>query len=343
MTVVTINQDREQQAAGSLSVSGGQRNWSEDQRAALAALNLQDAPESELRVFLQVCQRTGLDPFSRQIYMIKRKQWNPEAQRKEDRWTIQTAIDGFRIIAERSGRYAGQTSPEWCGKDGVWRDVWPFEAAPVAARVGIYKHGFEQPLYAVAHFREYTAGNKMWETKGAVMIAKCAEALGLRKAFPNDLSGLYTSDEMAQRDAEPGQDAPAGRATQSRGDHTPKAIPARQQRAQPPAREGQKREPQQAEPTPEQAEQQERSRQALADFDWDQAILDAAAHDDPDTALDELRGLWSSAGQVFPGNSNPELVAKLRGAMEIASERKTERDQGAAVEQAREADERAAG
>jgi phage recombination protein Bet len=143
----------------------------------------------ELALFIQQCQRTGLDPFTRQIYAIKR----------QGKMTVQVSIDGFRLIAERTGKYAGQTAPQWCGQDGVWMDVWLSEKAPAAARIGVMRHDFQQPAYGIATFREYSQqSSPMWGKMPATMLAKCAEALALRKAFPQELSGLYTTDEMSQ-------------------------------------------------------------------------------------------------------------------------------------------------
>lgn len=179
-----------------LAVTGDQPFWSAQQLAALKQIGVENAPNADLAVFLNFAQRTGLDPFARQIYMIGRYSKNGT------KWTIQASIDGLRIVAERSGDYAGQTAVEYCGNDGVWRDVWVGNEPPVAARVGVLRHGFNVPLYAVAYFDEYVQTDRdgrptaMWASKPKLMLAKCAEALALRKAFPNDLAGLYTADEM---------------------------------------------------------------------------------------------------------------------------------------------------
>lgn len=163
------------------------------------------ATDDELALFMATCKRTGMDPFSRQIYMIERrfKDKDNQWQRKME---IQASIDGFRVVAGRSGEYKGQSGPFWCGQDGKWVDVWLSDYPPAAAKVGVLKNNFSEPLWGVATWKSYAQTypdgnpNKMWAKMGDVMLAKCAEAIALRRAFPNDLSGVYEQTEMSQVD-----------------------------------------------------------------------------------------------------------------------------------------------
>lgn len=190
---------------GALALRGDQIDWSPDQRAALAQIGVEQAPPGDQKVFLHVAQRSGLDPFARQIYMISR--WDPQAGR--DKWTIQTGIDGYRVIAERRKEYGGQLEPQWCGEDGGWKDVWTSKEPPAAARVGVVRNDWKQPAWGVVHFWEFAATKRngdlthMWATKGRHQISKCAEAAALRRAFPQDFAGIYIDDEMEHLDNQP--------------------------------------------------------------------------------------------------------------------------------------------
>lgn len=154
------------------------------------------ATDDELALFVHVSNKAGLDPFAKQIYAIKR--WNADAGREV--MTFQTGIDGFRLVASRTGAHAGTDDPVFDEKDGK----------PVKATVTVWKivGGQRVSFTASARWVEYVQTKKdgtptsMWRKMPYTMLGKCAEALALRKAFPADLSGIYAHEEMTQADGE---------------------------------------------------------------------------------------------------------------------------------------------
>jgi phage recombination protein Bet len=142
------------------------------------------ATADELKLFMVIANRSGLDPFTRQIHFVKRG----------GRATIQTGIDGYRAIAERTGQLAGIDDPIYDTES---------EQHPNKATVTVYRMVGEHrvPFTASARWSEYVpqqGQDFMWRKMPYLMLGKVAESLALRKAFPNDLSGLYTDEEMQQ-------------------------------------------------------------------------------------------------------------------------------------------------
>lgn len=165
-----------------------------------------DATPEEFEVFLMACNKTQLDPFMRQIYAVPRKVKNSEGAYIKT-MTIQTGIDGYRLIAERTGLYAPGPEPTYSyddqknlvsatayikkqTRDGTWHTI------SASAYVDEYMQTYTD---------KYTKEQKpsgMWATMPRTMLAKCAEAQALRRAFPAEMSGVYTKEEMQQADIE---------------------------------------------------------------------------------------------------------------------------------------------
>ena len=149
------------------------------------------ASDAELSLFLYTASRTGLDPLARQIYCIKR--WDSSLNKEV--MSVQVSIDGYRLIADRTGRYAPGRAPTF-EYDNAGRLI------SATAYVMKYVRGTWHEVAATAYYEEYVQRKRdggptiMWATKPRVMLAKVAEALALRRAFPAELSGVYTSDEM---------------------------------------------------------------------------------------------------------------------------------------------------
>lgn len=160
------------------------------------------ATDLELAWFLGTCRSVNLDPLRKQVYFIKRK------VKRDGKYvqvpTFQTGIDGFRAIAHRSGVYAG--ADEYLFNDGLtqYQTIAAGSKIPTTATVTVYKivRGLRVAFTGVAGWDEYHQDTYMWKGMAFNQLGKCAEAQALRKAFPEDLGGFYTDDEMEQADRE---------------------------------------------------------------------------------------------------------------------------------------------
>lgn len=179
-------------ALATVSNALAQKEFSPEQVELIKRTVCKGATDDELAMFLHIAQKSGLDPFAKQIYAIKRKDFKSGG----DVLTVQTSIDGYRLIAERTGKYAPGRAPEYAYKpDGALKS----STVTINKRVG--DQWFE--VQATAFYDEYVQryGDKianMWAKMPHVMLAKCAESLALRRAFPNETLGILTGEEMAQ-------------------------------------------------------------------------------------------------------------------------------------------------
>lgn len=148
----------------------------------------------EMQLFLYTCNKLSLDPMARQIHAVKR--WNSDLKREA--LTIQVGIDGYRLIADRTNCYSPGRSEEFrYDENGKL-------VSATAFIMKMTRDGRWHEISATAYYSEYAALKKdgtinhMWASKPHIMLGKCAEAIALRKAFPAELSGVYTKEEMQQ-------------------------------------------------------------------------------------------------------------------------------------------------
>ena len=153
------------------------KTFSKDEFELIRSQIAPEATPEELKLFLYQAQLTGLNPLTRQLYCIHRNV--KQGANWVKKMTIQTSIDGFRVIAERSGTYGGQSEPIFTEKDGTL----------VSCKVSVFRfhNGVRyEASVGLAYWEEYAPKNNEGEVTG--------------KAYPQDLSGLYTGDEMNQSD-----------------------------------------------------------------------------------------------------------------------------------------------
>ena len=159
-----------------------------DQLLLLKMMIAPNHTDMELQLFMEFCRAKSLDPFSREVYSVKR----------QGKVSFQMGIDGLR---GRAGNGLDGQDVRWCGADGAWTEAWLDTNPPAAAKVTIYRRGCSHGFEAVALWREYKVDGEqgfMWKKMPANQLAKCAESLALRKAFPKECGNIYCNDEMAQ-------------------------------------------------------------------------------------------------------------------------------------------------
>lgn len=150
--------------------------------------------DEQIGLFLHVAKERGLDPRLKQICAVPRA--NKHTGKVEI--TIITMIDGFRLIAERTGKYSPGDPTQF---------EYDENKRLISATAFVKKQtadGTWHSVSATAFLREYLPSSPSgpWKSLPHVMLEKCAEARALRRAFPGDLSGLYAEEEMQQADIE---------------------------------------------------------------------------------------------------------------------------------------------
>ena len=172
----------------------------EEQKKLIATTIAPKANENELALFFSVCDRTGLDPFAKQIYLVER--YDAEAGGNVHR--AQVGIDGARLVAQRSRSRGGAVyrpgTSYYYDETGREFKVWLGDKPPAAARVSVFLDGVESPGYAVrfdelAQRKRDGSLRSNWKKMPTIMLRKCAEMATLRQAFPQELSGVYLDEE----------------------------------------------------------------------------------------------------------------------------------------------------
>ena len=180
------------QAVTTYSGGGQIRQFTDEDIDVLKKTICKGASDAELSLFVATCKHTGLDPFVKQIYAIKRKVNN--GTRDNPKWeevmSIQVGIDGYRLVAQRTGQLDGMDGPQWSADGQQWIDAWYLEGQPRFSRCAVYRKGIARPYVGVCRWEAYNQGNAMWTRMGPEQLAKCAEALALRRAFPAEMSEL---------------------------------------------------------------------------------------------------------------------------------------------------------
>ena len=179
------------------------RRFSDEDRAAIRALcdrqttagkNIFRVSDQEFDELVIFCEEKQLNPLLKQVHFM------PFFDKEKNKGTVSphVSIEGLRLKAERTGRYVGQIGPEWCGEDGEWREAWTMHPTPpTACRVQVLRSDFTRPVSGVVMYSEFSQNTTQWKARPAHLLSVRAEAQAFRKAFPDELGGLYMAEEAA--------------------------------------------------------------------------------------------------------------------------------------------------
>lgn len=138
------------------------------------------ATDDELKLFLYRCKNLGLDPLRPNTVHFIKYGSSPG--------TVVVGLDGFRSLAARTGKHTGT-------KRGL---IYSDDGSLVGAWAEVYRSDWQHPAREESLISEYSTGKAMWAKMPATMIKKVAEVAALRMAFPDELGGVYSDDEMHQ-------------------------------------------------------------------------------------------------------------------------------------------------
>lgn len=157
------------------------------------------AKDESILLAVDYCKARKLDILKKPCHIVPMSVTDAKTGNKNWRDVIMPGIYEQRITAFRTGQMAGQDEPVF-GDTVTFRGI----EAPEWCRVTVYRF-INNERCAFSHTEYFSEAcattkegkpNSMWSKRPRGQLAKCAEAGALRKAFPDELGGVITADEV---------------------------------------------------------------------------------------------------------------------------------------------------
>ncbi|HKE24964.1 MAG TPA: RecT family recombinase [Bryobacteraceae bacterium] len=134
------------------------------------------ASDAQLRMFLEVCRRTGLDPFLKEVWYVAEKN------------LIMAGRDGYLRIANQHAAFDGIETRVERDERGV----------PIKAVCTVWRKDRNHPTISEAYYSEYKKAASVWQQYPSAMISKVAEVLALKRSFA--INGVVTEEEIGSEE-----------------------------------------------------------------------------------------------------------------------------------------------